>query len=267
MNVKPLADRVVVKPLDEQEMIKGGIIIPDTAKEKPMEGEVVEIGTGRVTEDGKKVEMETRAFEDTTEETLSMRSKEQAADYRFIPEPDLPIINISKQQVDKIKSTLPELPQTKVQRFIKQYKLSGYTADVLTANLDIANFFEQVHNKVKDIKFVSNWVTVELLRVLNWNKKSLSEVEIKPEHFIELIKLIKQGKLTELAAKKILNDFIPKSFDPSKKLKDLGKVSGNKEIEDWCKQAIKQNSKAVEDYIKIAQKEGYSKGRPSHSGV
>jgi len=204
-------------------------------------------------EDGKNIVMETRAYDENGEETISMRSKEQAADYRFIPEPDLPIIEVSKDKINKIKSKLPELPHLKVQRFIKQYKIDDYTAGVLTSNLDIANFFEKVLEKVKDVKLTSIWVTVELLRVLNWNKKTLSEVEVKPEHFIELVKLVKQGKLTELAAKRLLNEFIPKSFDPLTKLKSTARVTDKKEIEKWCKQSMEKNKKAVEDYKKGEQ--------------
>ncbi|MFC1685855.1 Asp-tRNA(Asn)/Glu-tRNA(Gln) amidotransferase subunit GatB [Nanoarchaeota archaeon] len=199
---------------------------------------------------GERVVMETRAYIDTTRETVSMRSKEKAQDYRFIPEPDLPIVELSKKGTEKIKSKLPELPHLKVQRFIKQYKIDEYTAGVLTANLDIANFFEEVLEKVKDLKIVSQWVTIELLRVLNWNKKSLSEISIKLEHFTSLLNLIKQGKVTELAAKRILNDFVPKSFNPEDKLKALSRVTDKKEIEVWCKEAMKINKKAVEDFKK-----------------
>jgi len=201
-----------------------------------------------VLKQGKRVVMETRAYEDHSQETVSMRSKENAADYRFIPDPDLPIVNISKKHVDQIRSELPELPHLKVQRFIKEYKINDYTADVLTANLDIANFFELILNKVKDVKLVSSWVTVELLRVLNWNKKTLSEVDVKAEHFVELLSLLKSGKLTELTAKKMLNDFVPKSFDPSKKVKSVGRITDKSDIEKWCKQVMSKNKKAVDDY-------------------
>lgn len=203
-----------------------------------------------VLEKGEKVVMETRAFNDATNETVSMRSKEKAADYRFIPDPDLPIIEIKKNKVKEIESSLPELPHMKVQRFIKQYKIDKYTAGVLTENLDISKFFEQVLNKVKDVKLTSQWVTTELLRILNWNKKTLSEVNIDVNHFIILLTLIKQKKLTELAAKKMLNDFIPKSFDPNSKLKSTARISNTAEIEKWCKEAMKNNLKAVEDYKK-----------------
>jgi len=200
--------------------------------------------------EGNKVIKETRAYDDSTGETISMRSKEDVAEYRFISDPDLPMININKKIVEKIRLTLPELPHIKVKRFIKQYKIDDYTAGVLTTDLDIANFFEKIIEKIKDVKLVSQWITIELLRVLNWNKKSLSEVDIKEDHFISLLKLIKSKKLTELAAKKILNDFIPKSFDPEKRLKAVARITDTKEIEKWCKEAMKKNLSAVEDFKK-----------------
>ena len=183
-----------------------------------------------------------------------MRSKEEAEDYRFIPDPDLPVIKIEKELVSKIKSALPELPHLKVQRFIKEYKISDDAAEVLTSNLDIANFFEEVLKKVKDVRLVSNWVTIELLRVLNWNKKRLSEVKISPDHFSKLIELVKSGKLTELAAKRMINEFIPKSFDPSERLKGTERVTDKKQIEEWCKEVANNNKAAVEDYKKGEEK-------------
>ncbi len=208
----------------------------------------------KILKEGKDVLKETRTFIDYTGETVGMRSKEEAEDYRFIPDPDLPVIDIERPLVEKIKKSLPEPPHEKIKRFIKQYKIDEDTASVLTANLDIANLFETVLEKTKDVKLASSWVTIELLRVLNWNKRKLYEVEIYPEHFISLINLIKQGKLTELAAKKMLNEFVPKSYDPSEKLKSMGRVTDEKEIEKWCHQAISSNKSAAEEYKKGEEK-------------
>lgn len=207
-----------------------------------------------VLQSGEDVVMETRTFIDETGETVSMRSKENAADYRFISDPDLPTIDISKTQVESIRKSLPELPHVKVQRFIKQHKLDSDTAAVLTANIDIANFFEKVLDQVKDVKLASVWVTIELLRVLNYNKKKLSEVDVKVEHFVSLLNAIKQGKLTELAGKRMLNEFIPKSFDPSAQLKTSERVTDKVQIEKWCKEAISKNKEAAEDYKKGEEK-------------
>jgi len=203
---------------------------------------------------GGKVKKETRAFNELENVTIVMRAKEEAEDYRFIPDPDLPIVEISNKETEEIKSTLPELPHLKVKRLMKEYNLSKYTAGVLSSDLEIANFFEKIAEKVKDVNLVSRWVTIELLRVLNWNKKKLSEVRIKLEHFVELLELIEKGKLTELGAKRILNEFIPRSFFPSAQIKKVEKIEDKAEIEKLCKEVIAKNKSAVEDYKKGEQK-------------
>ncbi len=203
--------------------------------------------------EGKSGKKESRMFSEEKNKTVLMRSKEGIADYRFIPDPDLPLIEISESWIKKIKKELPESPEDKIARFKKRYNLNDYSVKVLTSNIDIADFFEKVINKIKNPALVSNWVTIELLRVLNYNKKSLHEVSINPEHFISLLKMIEEKKITELAAKRILNEFIPKSFDPSKK-KGIAKIEDKSEIEKFCKEAIAKNPKAVGDYKKGEQK-------------
>jgi len=193
------------------------------------------------------VKRETRTFNESTKTTTAMRSKEQAEDYRFIPDPDLPIIEISQELVKKIKSSLPETPNEKIKRFIKNYAIDDDAAKVLASNLELAEFFDKIV-KQTNAKLASYWATIELLRVLNWNKKDLEEVDIKPEHFIELLNLIEKKQITELAAKKMLNEFIPKSFSPLSKIKKVERIDDKKEIEKFCLQAIKKNKQAVDDY-------------------
>lgn len=194
-----------------------------------------------------KVKRETRTFDERQNVTISMREKEIAEDYRFIPDPDLPVIQIKKAEVEKIQSGLPELPHVKVERFIKKYNIDEASAQVLSSNLDLANFFEKIASKV-DSELAARWATVELLRVLNWNKKELKHVDIKPEHFLELLKLVQEKKISELAAKQMLNEFVPKSFSPSEKIKKSSMIDNKEEIEKICKEIVKKNEKAVEDY-------------------
>ena len=190
---------------------------------------------------------ETRAFDEKTGITITMRAKEQAEDYRFISEPDLPVVNIKRKEIQSIKNSLPETPKSKLQKLIKRHKISKKHAEVLTKKLEIVEFFEKVIDKIP-AHIAVPWTTVELLRVLNYNKKELNEVEIKVEHFIELLKLIKNKVITELKAKEILNKFVPKSFSPKNHAKEHQKISGKIEIENICKQVIKQNAQAVQDY-------------------
>ena len=187
---------------------------------------------------------ETRRFDELKGKTMSMRSKEQAEDYRFIADPDLQPLVIEKKLILELEEKIPELPEQKLSKLVKKYKIDKKNAQILAKNLDIVEFFERV---AKDIKadVALNWINVELLRVLNWNKKMLHEVDIKVEHFVELLKLVEKKAITELQAKQILNKFIPKSFSPKK---EEGRISDEKELERIIKEIIKNNGRAVNDY-------------------
>jgi aspartyl-tRNA(Asn)/glutamyl-tRNA(Gln) amidotransferase subunit B len=189
--------------------------------------------------------METRRWNSQKNITEPMRKKEQAADYKFISDPDLPIIKITKSQVQNILKDLPESPEQKLNKLVKKHKIPKKDAQILTKNLELVEFVENLGKQLNIQKHLS-WITGELLRVLNYNKKSLDEVEIKVEHFAELLKNVEKKLITELKAKQLLNEFIPKSFSISQK-KDITKTSED-EIEKFIKQVIKENPQAVEDY-------------------
>lgn len=189
---------------------------------------------------------ETRRFDDEKGKTVSMRVKEKQDDYRFISDPDLPDLVLNRKFVNSLKDNLPELPSVKLEKLIKKYKIPEQHASVLARDVDIVGFFEKVAEEI-DGSFALHWVTGELQRVLNWNKKFLHEVSIDVNHFVSLIKMVKDGKITELQAKKILNSFIPKSFDPSK---TEGKIDDPKELKKIIEKIIKENKKVVEDYKK-----------------
>ena len=195
---------------------------------------------------------ETRRYDEAKGKTIAMRSKEQQDDYRFIAEPDLQAVVIDKKIVDELKKKLPEMPEAKLKKLITKHKIDKKNAEVLAKNIDIAEFFEQVaeEGKVK-ADFALHWITGELLRVLNWNKTSLDKVDIKAGHFIELLKMVEGGLITELQAKEILNKFVPKSFNP---LNSEGKISDKKELENVVKKVIENNKKAVDDYKKGDEK-------------
>jgi len=190
---------------------------------------------------------ETRMFDEGKGATLKMRSKEQAEDYRFISDPDLPAIILEKSRIEKIKKSLPETPQEKLKKLIKKYSIEKKYAEILTKKIDIAEFFEKVIEKANP-KLASQWTTIELLSVLNYNKKEFEDVEISPEHFIELLKLIENKKITELNAKEILRSWKEKSSSPLKEAESHAKISSGEELEKACKEIIKENSSAVKDY-------------------
>lgn len=188
---------------------------------------------------------ETRRYDEAKGVTMRMRGKEKEDDYRFIVDPDLMSVNLKKSFIDEQKKLIPELPSVKLEKLIKKYKIDSNNALVLAKDVDIVSFFEKVAEKA-DGKFALPWVTVELLRVLNYNNKKLSEVSILVEHFVKLLHMIKDKKITELQAKQVLNKFVPESFDPSK---TEGKIDSDKELEPIIQKVIREHNKVVADYL------------------
>ena len=190
-------------------------------------------------------QQETRRWDSKKDKSELMRLKEQAEDYRFIPDPDLPGIKITKKRVQEINKALPETPQEKLDKIIKKHKIDRKDAEILTQNLEIVEFFEKVIEKINP-NFALPWITVELLGVLNYHKKTLDEVDIKYEHTVELLQLLEQNKITPLKAKEIMRKFIPKSYSPKKE--KIQVLSNKSQLEKIIQKIIKQNKKTVEDY-------------------
>lgn len=206
----------------------------------------IETETQRQIKEGIPKIQETRRFNEQKNKTELMRTKEQAEDYRFISEPDLPQINIPKERIEKIKKALPETPHEKLQKLVKKHKIPEEHAKTLSKKLEIVEFFERVLKEIKS-ELATPWTTNELLNILNYNKVELEEIEIQAEHFIELLKLVEEKIITELKAQEILRQFVPKSFSPKKEIDKHSKISED-EIKKIVKQVIKENKKAVEDY-------------------
>lgn len=208
--------------------------------------EAIEVEIERQKKDIPKYE-ETRMYDEKSKSTKLMRTKENAQDYRFITDPDLPVVKISKEELSKIKSSIPETPQEKLKKLIKVHRIDKKIAEILTKKIEIVEFFEGVAKKIPP-EFALPWVTVELLGVLNYNKKELDEVEINPEHFIELLEAVKEKKITELQAKDILRSWIPKSYSPKERIEKSSKIDDKDEIHSIAKKVISENKKAVEDF-------------------
>ncbi|MDP3881760.1 MAG: Asp-tRNA(Asn)/Glu-tRNA(Gln) amidotransferase subunit GatB [Nanoarchaeota archaeon] len=209
-------------------------------------GKAIEYELDRQSQEGGKVR-ETRRYDDVSGKTIVMRTKEGQADYRFISDPDLQDIVLSKNFVKEIESRIPEPPEKKLEKLIKKYKIDKKNAEILAKNIDIVEFFEKVAEKI-DAQFALPWITIELLRFLNYNNKKLDEVQIDVEHFVLLLRLVKDGKITPLKGKEILNKFYPKSFMPS--AESEGKISDAGELEKIAREVMEKNMKAVEDYKK-----------------
>jgi len=230
-------ERVEIKNVNSLKNIRRAIEYETERQQKP--GELAK-------------KQETRMFNESKGITIKMRSKELAEDYRFISDPDLPPIVIEKSRIEKLKSSLPETPQVKLNKLIRQHKIPERYAKILSKRLDLAEFFEEVIEKDKKVKPVltAQWITIELLRTLNANKTSLDEedINIQPKHFAELLELLQNKTITEQQAKKTLQSWIPKSSSPKAQLKGSERITDKKQLEDVVKKVLKQNKKAVEDY-------------------
>jgi len=235
-NVSTYGERVEMKNLNSLEKIK-----------KAIEYEIVRQLENY--EKGIEQKRETLAFDEKTGKTVKMRSKEGAADYRFIPDPDLPAIKLDEKEVKKIERELPEMPSVKLEKLIKKYKVNEADADVLVKNLELVDFAEELAKTVDLSRHVS-WVTIELLRILNHEGKTLddTDVDIKPAHLAELISLVDKKEITVLKAKQIMNDFVPRSFSVKERLgAEIGKI-GEEETKKFVEQAILENKKVWDEY-------------------
>jgi aspartyl-tRNA(Asn)/glutamyl-tRNA(Gln) amidotransferase subunit B len=193
-------------------------------------------------ENGIAVSQETRLFDAISGETRTMRSKEDAMDYRYFPDPDLPKLILSQDYVDKIKHNLPELPQAKKDRFIEQYKISNYDASVITADDDIAVYFEKLTKK-HDPKLCVTWLTVELFGRMNKNNINFNDLKISADNLIQLLDLIKSGEISGKIAKDVLDIMINTGEDPIKIVEDKGlkQVSDISAINNIIDEVIKNN--------------------------
>ncbi len=209
----------------------------------------------KIVSSGKSVERETRAWNDEAQETVFMRKKEQAMDYMFIPEPDLPVINVSKEFSDSIASSLPERPLKKLERYVHKLKIDKTDAEIISSDLLLAELFEKVAEKVDPI-LASRWLRRELLRVLNYQKKELSELELNESHIVQVLKLVESKSISDEVAKKILEKLAEKPFDVNDYVKKegLSVISSEEELGKLCDEVISHNKKAIDDYARGEEK-------------
>ena len=198
---------------------------------------------------GRRVEMETRHWDDVRRLTISLRTKEAEQDYRYFPEPDLVPITISKQRIEELRAGMPELPDARRRRFIEEYKLPPYDAGVLTGSKALADFFEECVELYPDAKKVSNWVMTDLLRWLHEENIEIDESEITPMNLIGMIRLIDEGTVSGKIAKRILPELVKTGRPPREIVEERGllRISSEEEIEKWVEKVIRENPKAVED--------------------
>jgi len=214
-------------------------------------------------ESGQKVVQETRGWDENKQKTFSQRTKEEAQDYRYFPEPDLPPLTELTSISQRLSTELPELPQVKRQRFSQEYKLPQADIDTLVISKGLADYFEQIISeletwlKIKSIsdkqpliKLTANYLLTELQKLLLVSKTKIKDCQISPENFAEFITLIQQKDISSSAAQKVLEEMFQTGIDPSHIVEDkkLRQVSDEAELTKIVDRVIKKNPQPVKDY-------------------
>ena len=200
-------------------------------------------------EKGKKIDQETRLFDTKKNETRSMRSKEDAHDYRYFPDPDLLPLELKNDFIQKIKSEIPELPDEKKKRFIDKFNLSSYEANILVSDKETSEYFEKVI-KNSDVKLSTNWITGELFALLNENDLGIAQSPISAENLSKLINLIKDGTISGKIAKTVFELMANGDKDPQKIVEEKGlkQQSDPKTLELLIDKVIAENPDKVKEY-------------------
>jgi aspartyl-tRNA(Asn)/glutamyl-tRNA(Gln) amidotransferase subunit B len=203
-----------------------------------------------VLEEGGTIIQETRLWNADRGITESMRSKEEAHDYRYFPDPDLLPLIIDDEWIKEIKKGLPELPYEKESRFINEYKISKEDAEVLVSSKKLADFFEQTVKLCNEPSVASNWIRVELLGSLNYEGKTIDECKLTPEHMGNLIKLIKNGSISGKIAKNVFREMYSslKMPDIIVKEKGLVQISDESQLKNIIQEIIEKSQTQVEQY-------------------
>lgn len=216
-----------------------------------------------VLEAGEKVVQETRGWHDKKEITFSQREKEEAHDYRYFPEPDLPPMHFEQEYIEAIKAELPELPEQKRERFAKQFGLDKTNTEIFVVNKDLSEYFEKVvsefdawleaegeEGKKKTYKLVANYLISDILGLMQGREFVETEFKITAENFAEFIKMIYKGEISSKVAKMVLPEMFNTGVDPSQIIEEnnWGQMSDDSELEKIVKEVIEKNKKSVDAY-------------------
>lgn len=217
-----------------------------------------------VLEQGEKIIQETRGWDSQRNVTVSQRVKESAHDYRYFPEPDIPPLKFSPAYAEELKIKLPELPEAKAKRFLAEYQLPTADVEILTAENDLAEYFEQVMSEVKEkitsqeinspvekaVKLATNYIITELRKHLAEQNHTLRDIQITPENYAEFVGLVADGKVNSSAAQTVLKEMYRTGADPSQIIeeKNLGQMEDDGELEKIIDAVLAQNESSVTDY-------------------
>ncbi|MFH1189468.1 MAG: Asp-tRNA(Asn)/Glu-tRNA(Gln) amidotransferase subunit GatB [Candidatus Omnitrophota bacterium] len=197
-----------------------------------------------------KLFQETRLWDADKMITIPMRTKEEATDYRYFPEPDLVPFMADKSLIEDIRRGLPELPEAKVGKFMKDYGLSEYDSNVLALERDVAEYFEECANIYENRKAAANWITGDIMAYLKTTGASPKELGVPPKELVELLRMIDKGAISGKMAKEALADAINMKVSPAKIIaeKGMSQISDTGKLEEAVRLVISKNQKSVNDY-------------------
>lgn len=212
--------------------------------------EYEEIRQAEALDHGEELVQETRRWDETREQTISMRGKEESHDYRYFPDPDLVSVEIDQAWKEEVRASIPELPESRKARYTTDYGLPAYDADVITASKQLADLFEESLQYTKDAKSVSNWIMGDLLAYLNSNNLELTDVKITGKGLGEMIGLIDNGTISNKIAKTVFKEMLESGKEPKTIVEEKGlvQISDEGAIRGIVEQVVEKHPQSVADY-------------------
>lgn len=203
-----------------------------------------------VLEEGGEIKQDTLRWDDVSGKTFSMRDKEDAQDYRYFPDPDLAIIKISEEMKENIRKSLPEMPESRKNRYIKEYKLPEYDANLITASKYLSDLFEEATKICDNPKSVSNWIMSDITKVINERELEFFQIPFTSDQLGKLVILIDKRIISNSIAKKVLEEMFNKPQDPNKIIEEKGWIqnSNKDEIKLVVIKILNENPQSVADY-------------------
>ena len=203
-----------------------------------------------VLEDGGKIEQETLRWDDVSGKTFSMRDKEDAQDYRYFPDPDLVAIKLSEEYIENIKNTLPELPESRRERYISEYGLSEKDANIITASKYLSDLFEQATEICQNAKAVNNWIISDISRILNETEMEPIQIPFDSKQLAKLVILIDKGTISSSIGKKVLVELFENPRDPEEIIKEKGwiQISDEGAIKEVVLKVLEENPQSIADF-------------------
>ena len=203
-----------------------------------------------VLEEGGKVEQESLRWDEVSGKTFPMRDKEDAQDYRYFPDPDLVAINLSAEYIENLKNTLPELPESRKERYINEYQLSEKDANIITSSKHLSDLFENSSEVCGNRKAVNNWIISDISRILNEKELEADQIPFTAEHLGHLVQLIDKGTISSSIGKKVIEELFENPKEPEEIIKEKGwiQISDEGAIREVVLKVLEENPNSVADY-------------------